>query len=301
MEIKIFQVEKADEGLRLDKWFYRNIPSMPFTMVAKLIRKGQVRLDGKRTRINSRISFNQKIRTPLIKFEKHQSELIPHNFESIKEKILQSIIFEDEYLMVLNKPYDLCVQDGTNVKMSIDRIFKLANIEVRIVHRIDKETTGLLLLAKNAHTAAEISKLLRERKIIKKYLAILCGIPDNTEGVIESIIKKGDSKLSKEQYARTKFRVLAKHQKLLSLVEMIPLTGRKHQVRLHSKKIGCPILGDAKHGYYDNKNEIYKHTYLHLHAYSLKFTLLGKKYNLKAGLSLHFSDTMNQYFPNLKT
>ena len=160
------------------------------------------------------------------------------------------------------------------------------------------------MLAKNAYAAAEISKLLRERKIIKRYLAILCGIPGKFEGIIESIIKKGDPELSreqKEQYARTKFNVIAKHQKLLSLVKMIPLTGRKHQIRLHSKKIGCSILGDSKHGYYNGKNEIYKHAYLHLHAYSLKFTLLDKKYNLKAELPSHFSDTMNQYFPNLKT
>ena len=148
MKIKIFQVGKADEGLRLDKWFYRNIPSMPFTIVAKLIRKGQIRLDGKRASISSRISFNQKIRTPIIGFEKRQTKLMPRNFDSMKKKILQSIIFEDEHLMVLNKSYDLCVQDGTNVKVSIDRIFKLANIEAKIVHRIDKETTGLLLVGK---------------------------------------------------------------------------------------------------------------------------------------------------------
>ena len=300
MEIKIFQVEKSDKGLRLDRWFYRNIPSMPFIIVAKLVRKGQIRLDGKRVKINSRINFNQKIRTPIIEFEeqKKQSVVIPYNFNSIKEEILKSIIFEDEHLMVLNKPYGLCVQDGTNVKTSIDRIFKLADIEAKIVHRIDKETTGLLLLAKNAHTAAEISKLFREKKITKRYLAILCGIPNKSEGVIESIIKKGDSEFLKEQQACTKFRILAKYKSMLSLAEITPLTGRKHQVRVHSQEIGHPILGDSKHKYHGDKDKIYKHTHLHLHAHSLKFILFGKKYNLKAELPPHFLNTMKRYFAN---
>ena len=221
MEIKFFHVEKADEGLRLDRWFHRNIPFMPFTIVAKLVRKGQVRVDGKRAKINSRISFNQKIRTPIIKFEKQekQSAIVPHNFNTIKEEILKSIIFEDEHLIILNKPYNFCVQDGINVKVSIDRIFKLAGIQAKIVHRIDKETTGLLLLAKSAYAAAEISKLLRERKITKVYLAILCGAPNKSKGIIESVIKKGNSKYPKEQYACTKFRILAKYKKVLSLAE----------------------------------------------------------------------------------
>ena len=295
MEIKFFQVEKVDEGLRLDRWFYRNIPSMPFTVVAKWIRKGQVRVDGKRVKISSRINFNQKIRTPVIEFEKQQAKLIPRNFDSIKEKILKSVIFEDEYLIALNKPYGLCVQGGTKVKISIDSIFKLANIEAKIVHRIDKETTGILLLAKNAYIAAEISKLIRGRKITKTYLTILCGVPNKTKGIIESIIKKGEAELLKEQYACTKFRILAKYKRMLSLVEMIPLTGRKHQIRIHCKEIGCPILGDSKYRYSNGNGTTHKQNRLHLHAYSLDFKLFGKEYNLKVELPSHFLDTIKRY------
>jgi 23S rRNA pseudouridine955/2504/2580 synthase len=281
MEIKIFQIEQHDDGLRLDRWFYRNLPSMPFVMVAKLVRKGQVRIDGKRVKINSHVKFEQTIRTPVIEFEEQQrqADVKPNNFGSIKGEIMKSIIFEDENLMVLNKQYGMCVQDGTNVSISIDRVFRMADIEAKIVHRIDKETTGLLLLAKNSYVAAEISKLFRDKDIRKTYLAILCGVPDKKE---------------------TKFRVLVENQNMLSLVEMTPLTGRKHQIRVHSKEINCPILGDSKNKYHGDRNKIYRHSRLHLHAYSLDFRLFDKTYNLKAKLPAHFLETMQQYFPTAK-
>jgi 23S rRNA pseudouridine955/2504/2580 synthase len=302
MEIKIFQIEQHDDGLRLDRWFYRNLPSMPFVMVAKLVRKGQVRIDGKRVKINSHVKFEQTIRTPVIEFEEQQrqADVKPNNFGSIKGEIMKSIIFEDENLMVLNKQYGMCVQDGTNVSISIDRVFRMADIEAKIVHRIDKETTGLLLLAKNSYVAAEISKLFRDKDIRKTYLAILCGVPDKKEGSITSTITKFDLDSSKDQVAETKFRVLVENQNMLSLVEMTPLTGRKHQIRVHSKEINCPILGDSKNKYHGDRNKIYRHSRLHLHAYSLDFRLFDKTYNLKAKLPAHFLETMQQYFPTAK-
>jgi 23S rRNA pseudouridine955/2504/2580 synthase len=302
MEIRTFQIEKTDDGLRLDRWFYRNLPSMPFVMVAKLVRKGQVRLDGKRVKINSHVKFEQTIRTPVIEFEEQQkqSDIKPNNFASVKGELMKSIVFEDENLIVLNKQYGMCVQDGTDVSISVDRIFRLAEIEAKIVHRIDKETTGLLLLAKNAYVAAEISKLFRDKEIHKTYLAVLCGVPAEKEGVIESIMTKIGPESSKEQEAKTKFRLLVENKSMLSLVEMIPLTGRKHQIRLHSKEINCPILGDSKNKYHGERNPIYKHSRLHLHAYSLHFKLFDKTYDLKAELPFHFLDTMKQYFPTAK-
>jgi 23S rRNA pseudouridine955/2504/2580 synthase len=298
MQIKIFEIEKEDDGLRLDRWFHRHIPNMPFTIVAKLARKGQIRLDGKRVKINTRIGHNQKIRTPIIEYDApiKQEYIKPNNFDDIKNKIFSSIIHEDKHIIVLNKPYDLCVQDGSNVKISIDRVFKLSNLDYNIVHRIDKETTGLIVFAKNPSIAAEISKLFREKEIYKSYLTILCGIPKNNEGVIESIIKTGDFDAPKELHAKTKFRVLGEYENLLSLVEMTPLTGRKHQIRIHSKEINCPILGDKKHNYPGVKHKIYFADHLHLHSHSLNFTLLGENYYFKAELPDHFQQTIDKYF-----
>ena len=299
MQIKIFEIEKEDDGLRLDRWFHRNIPNMPFTIVAKLARKGQIRLDSKRVKINMRIKHGQKIRTPIIEYDGpiKQEYIKPNNFNYIRDKIFNSIIHEDEHIIVLNKPYDLCVQDGSKVKISIDRVFKLSDLQYNIVHRIDKETTGLIIFAKSSAVAAEISKLFREKKVDKSYLTILCGIPKNQEGIIDSTITTGDFEDPKELHAKTKFKVLSKHEELLSFVEMTPLTGRKHQIRIHSKEINCPILGDKKHNNPSIKQEIYLANNLHLHSHLLNFNLFGKNYTFKAELPDHFQQTLNKYFP----
>jgi 23S rRNA pseudouridine955/2504/2580 synthase len=209
------------------------------------------------------------------------------------------VLFEDEYLLAINKPLGLCVQDGTNVSISIDRVLRLANIDAKIVHRIDKDTTGVLLLAKTAFAAAELSKLFREKKIHKSYTSVLCGVPDKPSGTIESIIKKGSEESNKECYACTKFNILANYENLLSLVEMMPITGRKHQIRVHSQEINCPILGDSKNKP-KTKNKLYDHSNLHLHAHSLNFKMLDKTYNLKADFPVHFLNTMKKYFPTQK-
>ena len=298
MEIKIFHVEKEDDGLRLDRWFHRNVPNMPFTIVAKLARKGQIRIDSKRVKINSKVTYNQKIRTPIIEYQNQRqiSDIKPNNFEDIKNKIFNSIIHEDEYIIALNKPYDLCVQDGSNVKISIDRVLKLLGFKYHLVHRIDKETTGLLIIAKNATVAAEISELFRDKKINKSYLSVLCGIPKSQQGVIESKINV----LEKEHDAKTQFKVISKYKSILSLVKFTPLTGRKHQIRIHSKSIGCPILGDNKHFNFKSKQEIQKSNYLHLHSYSLNFNLYNKNYMLKAKIPKHFQQMIEKYFPTHK-
>ena len=295
MEIKIFHVEKEDDGLRLDRWFHRNVPNMPFTIVAKLARKGQIRIDSKRVKINSKVTYNQKIRTPIIEYQNQRqiSDIKPNNFEDIKNKIFNSIIHEDEYIIALNKPYDLCVQDGSNVKISIDRVLKLLGFKYHLVHRIDKETTGLLIIAKNATVAAEISELFRGKKINKSYLSVLCGIPKSQQGIIESKINVLDKKYD----AKTQFKVISKYKSILSLVKFTPLTGRKHQIRIHSKSIDCPILGDNKHFNFKSKQEIQKSNYLHLHSYLLNFNLYNKNYMLKAKIPKHFQQMIEKYFP----
>lgn len=299
MEIKIFEVREEDDGLRLDRWFHRNIPNMPFTIVAKLGRKGQIRLDSKRVKINARINYGQKIRTPIIEYDGpiKREYIKPHNFDVIKKEILNSVVHEDDHIIVLNKPYGLCVQDGSKVKISIDRVFKLSNLDYNIVHRIDKETTGLIIFAKKPFVAAEVSKLFREKQIEKSYLTILCGIPANKEGIVQSTIKNGDFKNPKELHAKTKFRLLGKYENFLSFVEMTPLTGRKHQIRIHSKEINCPILGDQKHNHSSIKRDIWISDHLHLHSYSLRFNLFEKNYTFKAELPNHFQKTLDKYFP----
>ncbi|MFQ3307064.1 MAG: 23S rRNA pseudouridine955/2504/2580 synthase [Candidatus Midichloriaceae bacterium] len=296
MEIKSFLVQEIDNNIRLDRWFQRNVPLMPFIIMAKLLRKGQIRVDGKRAKIHLKIKTNQKIRAPIITFDdkKKNQLIIPNNFDEYKAEFDNSIIFEDENFIVLNKPYGLCVQDGTKVKMSVDRILKISKIEGKIVHRIDKETTGLLLVAKNSAIASKISELLRERKVKKKYLAVLCGILEKAEGSINIPIKKSEGDSETELPSQTNYKVLKQYKDKFSLVEMTPITGRKHQIRIHCAAIGHPILGDRKHKTL-NDSAIFQHEFLHLHAHCLNFELMEKPYELQAKLPTHFLDTLKKY------
>ena len=298
MIIKKIQVKKNHSGLRVDKWFHKIIPSMPFTKVAKLVRKGQIRLDGRRIKISDRVASNQVIRTPVISYSDMIKKIYTKTdkFNLYKNNLLQSTIYEDEYILVLNKRYNLCVQDGSNVTISIDRILKLLNLKFHIVHRIDKETTGLLVLAKNSLVAGEMSRLFRENKVNKNYLAIWSRIPNNKQGLIKLDIIKKSPECNRILSAETKYEVISRYKNLLSLVKLYPVTGRKHQIRIHSKQLGYTILGDQKYSDYRMKDNIYSTKYLHLHSHSLKFKLFDNIYILKANLTGHFMQTIEKYF-----
>ena len=183
-------------------------------------------------------------------------------------KIKQSILFENEDVIILNKPYGLSVQGGTGVKYSLEDFFHLlSDKKLRIVHRIDKDTRGLLILAKNVPVAVKLTEMFRKRQVHKKYIAVLSGIPLKNSGTIKTYIVLSNkdnlafnARTSEERMngkeAITKYKVLkTDEEKNISLVEFYPLTGRKHQIRLHSQHIKCPIVGDEKYGFGKQKNK----------------------------------------------
>ncbi len=177
-------------------------------------------------------------------------------------KLKQSIIYEDDNVLAINKPYGVSVQGGTGVRYNLEDYFQiLCDKKLRIVHRIDKDTSGLLLLAKNVDTAVKLTDMFRKREVHKRYLAILSGIPIKTHGTIKTYIfqsKKNNiaynARTTEERFsgkeAITKYDVIrVNEEKSLALVEFFPLTGRKHQIRLHAQHIKCPIVGDEKYGF----------------------------------------------------
>ena len=177
-------------------------------------------------------------------------------------KIKNAIIFENEDLLVLNKPYGLSVQGGTGVKYCLMDFFHLlSDKKLRIVHRIDKDTSGILLLAKSVEMAGKLTEMFKKREIHKRYLAVLSGIPLKKSGTIKTYIfqslednigynaRTTEERMNGKQ-AITKYNVIRTNkEKNLSLVEFFPLTGRKHQIRLHAQHIKCPIVGDEKYGF----------------------------------------------------
>ncbi len=183
-------------------------------------------------------------------------------------KIKQSVVFENDDVIVINKPYGVSVQGGTGVKYNLeDYFFLLSEKKLRIVHRIDKDTRGLLILAKNVATAVKLTDMFRKREVSKKYLAILSGIPIKSSGTIKTyIVLSNKDNIAKNAHsseermngkeAITKYKVIKVNKNNnTSLVEFFPLTGRKHQIRLHSQYIKCPIVGDEKYGFEKKKNK----------------------------------------------
>ena len=183
-------------------------------------------------------------------------------------KIKQSVVFENDDVLVINKPYGVSVQGGTGVRYNLEDYFSfLSDKKLRIVHRIDKDTRGLLILAKNLQTAVKLTDMFRKREVHKRYLAVLSGIPIKNSGTIKTHIVlsnkdniAGNAHSSEERMngkeAITKYKVIKTNKdNNTALVEFCPLTGRKHQIRLHSQHIKCPIVGDEKYGFGKQKNK----------------------------------------------
>jgi 23S rRNA pseudouridine955/2504/2580 synthase len=300
MEIKSFYVQESDDGLRLDRLFHRHLPHAPYGLVNKLIRKGQIRIDGKRAKNNTRVQLGQYIKAPAclsVDFEPKEFS-VPANFEKIKSELMASIIHEDDQIIVFNKASNLCVQDGSKVSISIDRILKIAQLGYHLVHRIDKETTGLLVVAKNHAAAAAMSELFRDRKVSKTYLAVLSSSPAKASGIIKSLIDEVVSENSQENFAETKYKIIANSQHGQALGVFQPISGKKHQIRKHALALGTPIIGDNKHRNITvERNKAEKNLYLH--AYKLLFKLNKTKYNLCAPLPEYFTTFLQADFPNV--
>ena len=221
-----------------------------------------------------------------------------------KDLFKKSLLYEDELILILNKPYGIPVQGGTKINFSIDDILTQLSSDkktFRLTHRLDKNTTGILIIAKSKEAAKNITKLFKEDNIKKTYLAIVIGEPKGLKGVIKSSIAKvnlnGIEKMkvveSNEKKAITYYKIL-ETKKGLSLIEVLPKTGRTHQIRVHLLSKNCPILGDKKYSISNIKeNKYYNLNYkMHLHAKSISFELNKKKYAFEAALPDHFVETL---------
>jgi 23S rRNA pseudouridine955/2504/2580 synthase len=309
IEINNIQVNHDDDGIRLDRWFKRHHPKVAFTLIAMLIRKGKIKVDGKRADINTKIAEGQSVTFPeLTKFE--QKETKPKKqVKTNPEDIIDQVIFMDQNLIILNKPHGLASQDGTKVTVSLDQMLEHLKFDYedkpKLVHRLDRETSGIMVIARTAKAAAQLSELIRMRKIKKHYLAILQGMPELKSGKVNAPISKqkedGFEKMSHDKKARpavTEYRILDNVGDVLSLAELNLITGKTHQIRVHMQMLGCPILGDDK---YNLKRNHLKDTErkLHLHSYTIEFEVFGKKYNFNADLPPHMVATMKNFGLNL--
>ena len=288
-QVQKYLVTEDENGLRIDRWFLRKFPLLKNNAIQKILRTGQVRIDGSRTKGSNRLKTGQTIRVPpmdkIIKnipvnTKPDVSALLNKN----RTKIETLVIFRDDDLIAINKPPGLAVQGGTNVVENMDSMLECLRFDgperPKLVHRLDKGASGLLLVARNAFSASKITSAFRNRKVLKTYWALVMGIPPKKSGQISATIKKMGSpgrqsmQLTKVEgkHSKTKFRVLEQAGKRVTWLALEPITGRTHQLRVHCNLIGTPILGDGKYGgsraFLENSSN---RKLLHLHSRSLGF------------------------------
>lgn len=279
----------AEEGeLRLDRWFRRHFPELSHGRLEKLLRTGQVRIDGRRARAGQRLEAGQKVRVPPLPDTRARSPKPGfHVVERDMDDLRARVLYRDDEIIAVNKPAGLAVQGGSGTFRHLDAMLDGLRFDAlerpRLVHRLDRDTSGVLLLARSAGVARRLGHAFRARETRKVYWALVAGVPKPRDGRIDLRLAKharrGVEKMTGDEGGRravTLYRTLDALGKKCAWVALMPVTGRTHQLRVHMAAIGTPILGDGKYGGRDaflpGRSLAPK---LHLHAREIDLPLPG--------------------------
>ena len=292
-----YTVEKDFHNSRFDKWFKAKVKGLPQSLIEKIIRQNKVKLNNKKVKTAYRLhegdvinvynisKFKDKVKKRILKYKPSKKEINTYD---------DYIIENNENFVVINKPAGIPVQGGTSSFKNIVDIIKdtkyFENHKPYIVHRLDKETSGILIIAKNREYAQLFTSLFRIRKIHKTYLALTYGKVSKSIKTLKDNLIYYDNRKKIEQKAITHLKIL-KSTDNYSFLELNPITGRKHQLRRQLYNIGNPIVGDKK--YFKNSTYSKKINNLMLHSFKIKFMIDNIKYNFKASYSLDFESFIN--------
>ena len=297
--IKKFEVEKDFHNTRFDRWFKNKVLDIPQGLIEKIIRKNQAKVNGKKTKSSYRVQEKDIIEIFNIeKVKKTEKNLItqyiPSNTE--KDRYDDFIIENNTNFIVINKPAGIAVQSGTkSFKNVVDTLRGTKYFEDSkpfIVHRLDKETSGILIVAKTREYAQLFTSLFRIRKIHKTYLAVVYGEVSKEIKVLEDDLILYEKERKIVQNAISYVKILRSNSEY-SLLELRPITGRKHQLRKQLYNIGNSIIGDDKY-YVKRGKDFIKSKNLMLHAYEIKFMINNVKYNFRADFNKEFKDFLNK-------
>ena len=306
-------VSDDEAGLRLDRWFQRHFPGLTHAALQKLLRTGQVRVDGRRVEGKDRVEPGQQVRLPpgVTSAPPPKPREIPTVSDRDAAEIQSLVIHKDDHVIVHNTPPGLAVQGGTGTERHIDGMLDALRFgfedRPRLVHRLDKDTSGLLLIARTGQAAKRLAESFRQRETEKLYWAVVVGVPPQKEGAIDLPLAKRPGSRDREmmqvdnengQKALTHFREMDRVGKRAALLALWPRTGRTHQLRVHCAAIGCPILGDGKYGGEEALlARVADARRLHLHARRLQLPHPSGKGELKvtAELPPHFRRTIEAF------
>ena len=307
-EVRQFTVEPDDDGIRVDRGCTRHLPDTSFTAVAKGARTGQLRVDGARAAPGDRLKAGQTLRVPPAEpprpTARPQRERPPLSDDQIAFA-RELVIHEDPQALVINKPPGLATQGGTKTAEHVDGLLDALQFDAasrpKLVHRLDKDTSGALLLARTTRAAAFFGKAFSSRTARKVYWALVVGVPSIDDGTIDLPLAKqpgtGGEKMhvdeAEGQPARTRYRVIERAGNRAAWVELQPFTGRTHQLRVHMSAIGHPIVGDGKYGGAAAFLTGGISRKMHLHARRLRVDHPdGGQVDVTAGLPTHFAESL---------
>ena len=307
-------VTEADAGQRLDRWLQQKFPGVGYPVIQKALRKGEIRIDGKRVEGKARLEEGMQLRLPPVLH--HASvPIAERDLTPAEKKFAKSmVIYEDDSIIALNKPSGLATQGGSKTLRHVDRLLATWTNKFgekpKLVHRLDKDTSGVLLVAKNRAAAAALGNMLKHRDVRKTYVAITDDVPKAHEGEIKHALLKTETGVIVDREngkaATTSYKVLSYSGRDVALVALRPESGRMHQLRVHLAHIHSPILGDEKYGGMaeDSFTEEAARERLWLHALCLHFThpISGKQMDLVAPVPVEMRkwlDEWNMEYPGV--
>ncbi|MEX2617962.1 MAG: RluA family pseudouridine synthase [Alphaproteobacteria bacterium] len=313
--VEIREVGPEDDDVRLDHWFKRHFPMIGYGRLQKLLRTGQVRVEGRRAKPGLRLATGQSVRVPPLdtgpdsaapRPPRRALELSDRDAEFARSLV----IFRDDDVLAINKPAGLAVQGGTGTLRHIDGMLDALQFDAaerpRLVHRLDRDTSGVMLLARNRKAAAALGKSFQGRDARKIYWALVMGVPRPERGKVDLAIGKTPGRMGERvspdaedaKRAVTLYRVLERSANRLSWVAFWPQTGRTHQIRVHATAMGHPVLGDGKYGGADAflpTDEVARQLHLHAREIRLQHPTRHGFIHVAADLPPHMRDTWTMF------
>ncbi len=262
-DVQAHAVADSEDGIRLDRWFKRHFPALNHGRLEKLLRTGQIRLDGGRAKSNTRLEAGQTIRVPPLDTEAPApvtKSASPRVSDADIDALHEAILYMDDDVIALNKAPGLAVQGGTGTHRHLDGMLDVLRFDApdrpRLVHRLDRDTSGVILIARTVRAASDLAAAFKAKTARKVYWALVAGSPRPRDGVIDLALEKqagprGERVVADEdegQTAITIYRTVDYAGGKVTWLVMEPLTGRTHQLRVHAAALGTPIVGDTKYG-----------------------------------------------------